>query len=194
MKQKNVFSVFILVLIFLIAQCTYAQKHPPKKNPKAPVHKPHKKVVPKHPPHYKYAKLPKLGIVIAPPASAVIVRHKGVAFRFHNGVWYKPKGNGFVEIRPPVGLRIKVLPPKHKKIIVNNVTYYYYYGNYYQKVEGSEEYEVVDQPIGAVIDALPDGYSTETIDGVEYYVLDGVYYKAIECESGTCYESVDISK
>jgi hypothetical protein len=183
MRKISLITTIILTLLIATGN-VYGQKHPPHK-PKHPV-KHHKHL----PPYHRYGHLPKIGVVFAPPAAAVVIKFGGIGFRFHEGIWYKPKGPDFVVVRPPVGVRIKVLPPKHRVVVVNKVTYYYYYGTYYKKVEDSGEYEVVDQPIGAIVDALPEGYETKTIDGTEYSILDGVYYKAVDCDDGTCYQSV----
>jgi hypothetical protein len=131
--------------------------------------------------HYRH--LPKRGAVVKTVhAKAITIRHQGIGFRYHSGIWYKPRGTSWVVARPAYGARIRVLPVGYRKVVIGPRPYYYYYGTYY--VKNNNEYEVVAAPLVADIDSLPDGYSVTTVDGKEYYELDDVYYMPTENEDG----------
>jgi len=133
--------------------------------------------------HHHYRHLPKRGAVVKTVHNkAITIRHQGVGFRYHAGVWYRPRGTSWVITRPAYGVRIRVLPVGYRKVLVGPRAYYYYYGTYY--VKRNNEYEVIEAPIGAEIDSLPDGYNVTTIEGREYYELDDVYYMSTETEAG----------
>ncbi len=190
--------VITILLIFSLAFVAQAQHKPhPKKQVKKHVNSPKKvkskKIKHVHVHNKKYHHLPRRGSVVkVTPGGAVVIKHRGTNYRYHNGIWYKPHGNRFVVWRPYRGLRVRVLPPKHRVVVVQNRTYYYYNGTYYNSVEGADEYEVVEAPIGATVEALPEDYTTEEIDGEEFYVVDDVYYYYDEVEN--LYEVVEVNK
>jgi hypothetical protein len=144
----------------------------------------------------RYAHLPRWGTSVAVlPAAAVPVRSHNQVYHFHKGVYYAPRNNNFVVVRPVIGMRIRVLPVGYRTVVVSNRNYYYYYGSFYSKADKADEYEVTNAPIGAVVDALPDGYEVRKVGDMEYYVLDGVYYAEVdaeEFEDGVGYEVVKI--
>ena len=146
--------------------------------------------------HIRYAAMPRWGAVVAvAPAGAIIIRHHNTPYHFYNGIFYTPRNNAFVVVRPARGIRIRVLPAGYRTIVVGSRNYYYYYGAFYAKANNSEEYDVVDAPEGAIVDALPDGYEVKTINGQEYYTLDNVYYAEVDdknMEDGVGYIVVKI--
>ena len=186
------FIVYFVTLVFIMA-CFDAnaqrRQHPNKRNNKkvAVVHKGprgNKVVVTKNPRrrvnrtrvvNYHYRHLPRRGaLVTSIHSKALVVNFGGVRYRYHSGVWYKPRGNKWVVFRSPIGIRINVLPTGYRRCMVANRTYYYYYGTYY--IKSNDEYEVVSAPVGAEVGSLPDGYNTITVNGQEYYELDDIYY------------------
>jgi hypothetical protein len=160
-----------------------------------PVHRVRHRVVVRRA-HVRYAHLPRWGTAVAVvPSAAVVVRAHSQTYHFHNGIYYAPRNNNFVVVRPVAGIRVRVLPIGFRTVAVSKRNYYYYYGTFYSKAVGADEYEVVDAPIGAVVDALPDGYEVKNINDMEYYVLDGVYYAEVEAkefEDGIGYEVVKV--
>ncbi|MFP2995297.1 DUF6515 family protein [Spongiivirga sp. MCCC 1A20706] len=129
--------------------------------------------------HVRYRHLPSWGRVVKKVGAGYrTIRYRGIGFRFHNGVWYRPKGNRFMVARAPFGIRVRTLPIGYKRFVIGPRPYFYYYGTYYAKVEGTGEYEVVEPPIGAEIDALPEGYNVIEINGQEYCKLENTYYEA----------------
>lgn len=189
MKKFIVYFVTLVFIMVCFDASAQRRKHPHKKNNKkvAVVHKGprgNKVVVTKNPRrrvkrtrvvNYHYRHLPRRGaLVTSIHSKALVVNFGGVRYRYHSGVWYKPRGNKWVVFRSPIGIRINVLPTGYRRCMVANRTYYYYYGTYYMK--SNDEYEVVSAPVGAEVGSLPDGYNTITVNGQEYYELDDIYY------------------
>jgi hypothetical protein len=160
-----------------------------------PVHRVRHRVVVRRA-HVRYAALPRWGTTVAvAPAAAIVVRAHSNTYHFHNGIYYAPRANNFVVVRPVAGIRVKALPVGFRTVVVTRRNYYYYYGTFYAKAADVDEYEVVDAPTGAIVDALPDGYEVKKINDTEYYVLDGVYYaeaEAKEFEDGVGYEVIKV--
>jgi len=82
-----------------------------------------------------------------------------------------------VVTRPPIGIRVSVLPLNPFRFRHFGHNYYYHHGTFYTARSGY--YEVVNAPIGAVVNFLPDGCETYNRNGSVYYQYDGVYYKPI---------------
>lgn len=70
----------------------------------------------------------------------------GDRFYFHGGVWYAPRGPGFVVVRPPRGVVISVLPPFYSTVWFGGVPYYYADNVYYSWQPDQNGYAVVDPP------------------------------------------------
>ena len=73
----------------------------------------------------------------------------GERFYFDGGVWYAPRGPGFVIVRPPSGLVISVLPPYYSTVWFGGVPYYYADNVYYVAQPDQGGYAVVDPPENA---------------------------------------------
>ncbi len=92
----------------------------------------------------------------APGASARILPegyqpyfYGGRSFYFSGGVWYAPRGPGFVVVRPPAGLIISVLPPYYSTVWIGGLPYYYANDVYYTWDPTQNSYVVVDPPANA---------------------------------------------
>ncbi|MGO8857112.1 MAG: DUF6515 family protein [Steroidobacteraceae bacterium] len=70
-------------------------------------------------------------------------------YYFSAGVWYAPRGPGFVVVQPPVGLVISVLPPYYSMVWVGGIPYYYADNVYYTAQPDQSGYAVVDPPDNA---------------------------------------------
>ena len=187
----------ILITLLIIAGAAQAQTHHKEKHAKhhtVKVYHRHHVVVRRA--HVRYVHLPRWRASVAViPAGALTIKTKTNPYYFHQGVYYTPRNNAYVVVRPVAGVRIHVLPVGYRRVVLGPRNYYYYYGTFYTQVDKSDEYETTDAPVGAVVDALPDGYEVKTIDGTEYYVLDNVYYAEVETdevEDGIGYEVVKI--
>jgi len=128
--------------------------------------------------HRPYRGLPRWGRTVRTVGVGFrAIRFGGIGYRFHSGIWYKPKGNRFRVVKAPFGVRVRTLPTGYRRVVVGRNTHYYYYGTYYTKVPDSDEYEVIEPPIGAEVHALPDGYEVVTINDIEYYKFECTYYE-----------------
>jgi hypothetical protein len=67
-------------------------------------------------------------------------------YYFNGGVWYAPRGPGFVVVRPPSGLVISVLPPFYSTVWFAGVPYYYADNVYYAWQPDQNGYAVVEPP------------------------------------------------
>jgi hypothetical protein len=72
--------------------------------------------------------------------------HGGAPYYFSGGVWYAPRGPGFVVVTPPIGLSIAVLPPYYSTLWVGGVPYYYADNVYYTAAPDQSGYVVATPP------------------------------------------------
>lgn len=111
------------------------------------------------------------------PKGAKAFKFRNETFHWHNGVYYHPKGKKYIVVRPPIGLRIAILPTDCFVLTMSAIPYYYYYGTFYTTI--NNEYEVVEPPVGAIVEDLPSDCEEVTIEDKIYYKVDDIYYKAI---------------
>ena len=78
------------------------------------------------------------------PRDRVIVG--GGRYYYSGGIWYAPRGPGFVVVGAPFGLFVPVLPPYYNTVYFGGVPYYYANDTYYQWVPDQNQYEVVQPP------------------------------------------------
>jgi hypothetical protein len=79
----------------------------------------------------------------------------GSRYYFNGGIWYAPRGPGFVVVRPPAGLVISVLPPYYSTVWFAGVPYYYADNVYYTYQSDQNGYVVADPPEDADNPAAP---------------------------------------
>jgi hypothetical protein len=75
--------------------------------------------------------------------------HGGARYYFSGGIWYAPRGPGFVVTTPPVGMVISVLPPYYATVWFGGAPYYYANNVYYAWQSAQNGYTVVDAPSDA---------------------------------------------
>jgi hypothetical protein len=92
----------------------------------------------------------------------------GSPFYFSGGIWYAPRGPGFVVVRPPAGLVISVLPPYYATVWIGGIPYYYADNVYYTWQPGQNGYAVVDPPDNADTPSPPPDTSMQGDDMVIY--------------------------
>lgn len=84
--------------------------------------------------------------------------HHGSPYYFSGGVWYAPRGAGFVVVTPPFGLVVAALPPYYSTVWIGGVPYYYADNVYYTWQPDQNGYVVAAPPDdGAPGAAGPDG-------------------------------------
>ncbi len=98
--------------------------------------------------HGRYYPRPGTSIGSLPPGYRPYYRG-GSRYYFNGGVWYAPRGPGFVVIAPPPGLVISVLPPYYSTVWFGGVPYYYADNAYYTWQPDQNGYAVVDPPDNA---------------------------------------------
>jgi hypothetical protein len=70
-------------------------------------------------------------------------------YYFSGGIWYAPRGPGFVVVSPPPGLVVSVLPPYYSTVWFGGVPYYYADNVYYAWQPDQNGYAVVEPPENA---------------------------------------------
>jgi hypothetical protein len=70
----------------------------------------------------------------------------GGRYYFSGGIWYAPRGPGWVVIGPPIGVFVPILPPVYTTVYFGGVPYYYANDTYYQYLPGQNQYVVVAPP------------------------------------------------
>ncbi len=70
----------------------------------------------------------------------------GGHYYYSGGVWYAPRGPGFVVIAAPVGFFVPVLPPFYTTLWIGGAPYYYANDTYYTWRADQGGYEVVAPP------------------------------------------------
>jgi hypothetical protein len=79
----------------------------------------------------------------------------GNPYYFSGGIWYAPRGPGFVVVAPPPGIVISVLPPYYSTVWLGGVPYYYADNVYYSWQPDQNGYAVVDPPDNSDASAPP---------------------------------------
>ncbi len=98
----------------------------------------------------------------------------GDRFYFNGGVWYAPRGPGFVVVQPPPGVVISALPPYCSTVWIGGIPYYYADNVYYNWQPDQNGYAVVDPPDNAdQPTAPPDGPQTSAQNNLIIYPKNG---------------------
>ena len=92
-------------------------------------------------------------------------------FFYHGGHFYHHHNNGYIRVRPPIGLRLDILPDGYSRVYFGGMPYYYYDDTYYDYVPAEKVYIVVDKPAAPASAVLTYDLLTMA-DGTH---LDGVY-------------------
>jgi hypothetical protein len=75
-----------------------------------------------------------------------VAQYAGRRYYFARGVWYRPRGSGFVAVEPPPGLFVPILPPEYTTLWVGGVPYFHANRVYYVYRGPVRGYEVVAAP------------------------------------------------
>ena len=123
------------------------------------------------------------GRTVTPPSHSRLVYHKGISYRYYDGVYYRPYGNTYVISRPPVGAVVAAVLLKNLvqiSIAKSDINHIYYYddGTYYLR-DSTNNYRVIESPHGAVVDMLPSGAMEVRINDVTYYMVGDTYYRPV---------------
>lgn len=85
-------------------------------------------------------------LVRAVPGTPYVVARGGGRYYYSGGVWYYPRGPGFVVVGAPIGVFVPVLPPFYTTLWVGGFPYYYANDTYYLWRGDQTGYEVVEPP------------------------------------------------
>lgn len=85
-------------------------------------------------------------IVREAPKDAVVVSYAGLSYRFHDGVWFEPRGPAFMVVAPPIGLIVPALPTFATVLARGGELYLYCNDVYYRPRPDVGGYEVVNDP------------------------------------------------
>jgi hypothetical protein len=94
-------------------------------------------------------------------------------YYFNGGVWYAPRGPGFVVVRPPPGLIISVLPPYYSTVWIGGSPYYYADNVYYTWQPDQNGYAVVDPPDNADQPSAPPDAPQDAPNDLIIYPKNG---------------------
>jgi hypothetical protein len=83
------------------------------------------------------------------PYGAVRIRHHHHHYYYGGGIWYAPRGVGWVVVAPPIGVFVSLLPSFYTTVWFGGIPYYYANDAYYVYRERERAYEVVQPPYGA---------------------------------------------
>jgi len=89
----------------------------------------------------------------------------GSRFYFSGGIWYEPRGPGFVVVSPPPGLVVSVLPPYYSTVWIGGTPYYYADDVYYSWQPDQNGYAVVDPPDNADAPSPPPPAPPDSAQG-----------------------------
>jgi hypothetical protein len=80
------------------------------------------------------------------PRGAVVVNYAGLSYRFHDGVWFEPRGPAFMVVEPPIGVMVPTLPSFATPVAHGREAYLYANGIFYLPRPELGGYEVVNDP------------------------------------------------
>jgi len=100
------------------------------------------------------------------------VVHGGVHYYFAGGVWYAPRGVGWVVVAPPFGVYVPVLPAFYTTLWVGGVPYYYANDVYYTYGGPGVGYQVVAPPPDADVSTQqgPDDSASQAPPSTELFI------------------------
>jgi hypothetical protein len=93
--------------------------------------------------------------VRSPPPRASVVFWGGIGYRFFDGIWYTGGPQGYVVVRPPIGIVITDRPALATLLAIGGLSYLYANGVYYREQPGVG-YEVVPPPVEGAPTGTPD--------------------------------------
>jgi len=84
------------------------------------------------------------------PRGGYELHYHGDPYFYGGGIWYRPWGPRWAVIRPPLGVGIRMLPPRCVTYWWLGVPWYYAYDTYYVWAPEREEYIVSEPPPAAM--------------------------------------------
>lgn len=123
------------------------------------------------------------------PGDHYRVPYRGGDYFYSSGYWYRPNGPGYVVVAPPRGIRVRYLPDYATRVWIGGGMFFLAAGTYYQWVNETQEYVVVDAPAAPIQSqpqrvpqpvAAPSGYD------VAFYPANGQTPSQMERDRYDC--------
>lgn len=86
------------------------------------------------------------------------VPYRGNDYFYSGGYWYRPQGQRYVLVTPPYGVRVSYLPDYARQVLVGSAPFFLVAGTYYQYLQDSNEYMVVNPPVASAPSQAGNGY------------------------------------
>jgi hypothetical protein len=118
------------------------------------------------------------------PSSYIRISHLGNPYFFNNGLFYRPYGNYYGLVAPPLGLTLGMLPSGYWNFRFRGFPYYYYSGVFYKPTD-NQQYQVVAPPAGAEVPNLPKDAKIMIINNQKFYEYLGTFYKETTDQNGS---------
>ena len=99
----------------------------------------------------------------------------GDPFFYDDGIYYQQANDGYLEVYPPVGAVVPVLPAGAIEIAAGNLIYYSAGGAFYVQQYGG--FAVAPPPLGVTVPELPPGAVPVSLTGRVVYQFNGIYYQ-----------------
>ncbi len=92
-------------------------------------------------------------------------------YYYSGGIWYAPRGPGFVVVGAPIGVFVPVLPAYYTTVWFGGVPYYYANDTYYQWVPEQNQYVVVAPPgAESTAQTQPPGPPPQSAPGEDIFI------------------------
>lgn len=124
------------------------------------------------------------------PHSSISLKHRGVKFHYYGGKYYRHFAGNYINVTPPLGIHIRILPTNYMTFVIARRAYYYVDGIYYTKHNSGRYYEVVEAPIGAIVNQLPMSAERIKIDNKLFFECNLNIYSRIRSSYGDAYKVV----
>ncbi|SJZ61092.1 DUF6515 family protein [Sediminibacterium ginsengisoli] len=116
------------------------------------------------------------------PSASIRLTFGGLPYYYSGGIYYRPYGNYYRVIPPPIGIHISTLPAGYWPMRWGGGAYFYFNGIFYRHQNNG--YEVVRAPVGADVPEIPRDANVVVIDGNKYYEYNGTYFQEFTRSDG----------
>jgi hypothetical protein len=119
------------------------------------------------------------------PGDNYRVPYRGSEYYYSSGYWYRPNGPGYVVVAPPRGIRVRYLPDYATRVWIGSGMFFLAGGTYYQWVNDTQEYVVVEAP-AAPVQSQPQPIAPASSDDVAFYPANGQTPSQMERDRYEC--------
>ncbi len=120
------------------------------------------------------------------PGQNYRVPYRGQDYFFSDGYWYRPQGPRYVVVTPPYGVRVRYLPDYAQRMWVGNSVFFQASGTYYQWLNDSQEYVVVNQPVASAPQPASAQQPANGPYDVAFYPVNGQTPEQIQQDRYDC--------